>query len=158
MRIAIGSDHAGFTLKEYLRDALVREGHQVTDYGASGPESVDYPDYAAPVARDVASAKADRGILVCYTGVGMSIAANKIPGVRAALGTCVEEVRLVRGHNDANVLTIGAKFTQPAEAEAMVREFLRTEFEGGRHARRTGKIAALEHTAASESAPEGAAK
>ncbi|HSW50013.1 MAG TPA: ribose 5-phosphate isomerase B [Bryobacteraceae bacterium] len=158
MRIAIGSDHAGFTLKEYLRDALTRQGHQVTDYGPSGPESVDYPDYAAPVARDVASAKADRGVLVCYTGVGMSIAANKIPGVRAALGTCVEEVRLVRGHNDANVLTIGAKFTQPAEAAAMVHEFLQTEFEGGRHARRTGKITALEQPAGAAGTSGGAGK
>ena len=158
MRIAIGSDHAGFQLKEYLRDVLARAGHQVADHGTHGSESVDYPDYAAPVARDVASGKADRGILVCFTGVGMSMAANKVPGVRAALGTSVDEVRLVRGHNDANVLTLGAKYTAPAEAATMVNEFLSVEFEGGRHARRTGKMAALEQNAADADRPEGVAQ
>ncbi len=148
MKIAIGADHAGFPLKEQLRDRLTREGHQVVDYGTHGSDSTDYPDYAAPVARDVASGRADRGILVCSTGVGMSIAANKIPGVRAALGTNLEEVRLVRGHNDANVLTLGARYTAPEEAGALVEEFLSAEFEGGRHARRVGKITALEQEAA----------
>ncbi len=144
MRIAIGADHAGFALKESLRDVLMKEGHQVIDHGTNSSQSVDYPDYAEAVARDVAAGQADRGILVCYTGVGMSIAANKIHGVRAALGTTIDEVRLVRGHNDANVLTLGARFTAPEEAKYLVNEFLQTEFEGGRHARRTGKIAALE--------------
>jgi len=144
MRISIGADHAGFTLKESLRDMLAKEGHEVVDHGTNSTESVDYPDYAGAVANDVAGGHADRGILVCYTGVGMSIAANKIHGVRAALGTNIDEVRLVRGHNDANVLTLGARFTSPQDAQDMVREFLQTQFEGGRHARRTGKIAALE--------------
>jgi ribose 5-phosphate isomerase B len=147
MKIAIGADHAGLALKEHLRQKLVQDGHEVVDYGTDKPDSTDYPDYAAPVARDVAGGRADRGILVCYTGVGMSITANKVPGVRAALGTNLDEVHLVRGHNDANVLTLGAKFTPPEEAEALVDAFLRTEFEGGRHARRVGKITALEQEA-----------
>jgi len=155
MKIAMGADHAGFALKEHLRAKLTREGHEVVDYGTDRPDSTDYPDYAAPVARDVAGGRADRGILVCYTGVGMSITANKVPGVRAALGTNLDEVRLVRSHNDANVLTLGAKYTPPAEAEALVEEFLRARFEGGRHARRLGKITALEQEAACKKAPEG---
>lgn len=144
MRIAIGADHAGLDLKAHIRDKLARGGHQVVDHGTHAAASSDYPDYAVLVARAVAAGLADRGILVCSTGVGMSIAANKVQGVRAALGTSVEEVELVRGHNDANVLTFGAKYTRPEEADAMVDAFLATEFEGGRHARRLAKIAALE--------------
>ena len=144
MKIAIGADHKGFPLKEHLRDKLIREGHAVVDYGAYGVESADYPDYAAPVAREVASGRAERGILICCTGVGMSMAANKVHGIRAALGTCPEEVRLVRGHNDANVLTLGEKYSTAEEADAMVEAFLTTQFEGGRHARRVNKISAIE--------------
>jgi ribose 5-phosphate isomerase B len=144
MKIAIGADHAGFLLKESLLEILRQGGHEVFDHGAYSAESCDYPDFAAAVARDVASGRADRGILVCFTGVGMSIAANKIHGIRAALGTCPEEVELVRAHNDANVLTFGAKFTKPEEAGAMVQKFLTTEFMGGRHARRVDKISAIE--------------
>lgn len=149
MKISIGADHAGFALKESLREMLTKEGHQVIDHGTNSSESVDYPDYAGAVARDVAGKQADRGVLVCHTGVGMSIAANKIHGIRAALGTNIEEVRLVRRHNDANVLTLGARFTTPDEAKDLVSEFLQVEFEAGRHARRTGKITALEQ------APQG---
>ena len=148
MKIAIGSDHAGFALKEHLRAKLARDGHQVVDCGTDRPDSTDYPDYAALVAREVASGRVDRGVLVCYTGVGMSITANKVPGIRAALGTNLDEVGLVRRHNDANVLTLGAKFTPPEDAEALVDAFLRTDFEGGRHARRVAKITALEQEAA----------
>jgi len=155
MKIAIGADHAGFALKERLREKLVREGHEVIDHGTRNADSTDYPDYAAPVAHAVASGAADRGILVCYTGVGMSISANKVRGIRAALGTNVEEVRLVRGHNDANVLTLGAKFAPPNEAEAMVDAFLGTQFEGGRHARRVGKMMAIEEEASRGSGPQG---
>jgi len=155
MRIAIGADHAGFAVKERLRAKLTQDGHEVVDYGTNSPDSTDYPDYAAPVARDVASGRADRGILVCSTGVGMSITANKVPGVRAALGTNLDEVRLVRSHNDANVLTLGAKYTAPEAADALVDEFLRTQFEGGRHARRVGKITALEQEAAGMRDNEG---
>ncbi len=154
MKIAIGADHAGFVLKERLTEKLIQEGHQVVDYGTHSTESCDYPDYAAPVARDVATGRFDCGILVCHTGIGMCIAANKVRGIRAALGTCVDEVRLIRDHNDANILTLGAGFVQPEEAEAMVDVFLTTGFCNGRHARRIAKIAAMEE--ASTEAQEGA--
>ena len=150
MRIAIGADHAGLRLKEHMREKLARDGHQVVDHGTYSDAACDYPDYATLVARDVAEGRAERGILVCSTGVGMSISANKIRGVRAALGTSMDEVELVRGHNDANVLTLGAKYTQPAQADAMLDVFLATAFEGGRHARRLQKIAALERDASRE--------
>jgi ribose 5-phosphate isomerase B len=154
MRIAIGADHAGFRLKERIRQTLLEQGHDVTDFGATSPEPTDYPDFAIPVARSVAAGQADRGVLVCSTGIGMSIAANKVPGVRAALGTNREEVGLIRSHNDANVLTLGAKFIAEEEALRLLAVFLTTEFEGGRHARRLGKIADMEknsdhHAAAS---------
>jgi ribose 5-phosphate isomerase B len=144
MRIAVAADHAGFALKERLRRKLAENGHQIVDHGTTSEESVDYPDFAAAVARDVAGGKADRGLLVCASGVGMSIAANKVRGVRAALATNSEEVRLTRAHNDANVLAVGAKFTAEDEAEKLLDVFLSTEFEGGRHARRLEKIRQLE--------------
>jgi ribose 5-phosphate isomerase B len=144
MKIAIGADHAGFSLKEGLLEVLKRDGHEVLDRGTYSTESCDYPDFAAAVARDVASGSADRGILVCTTGVGMAMAANKVHGIRAALGTCPEEVELVRADNDANVLTLGAKFTKAQDAEVLVDKFLTTEFAGGRHARRVAKISAIE--------------
>jgi ribose 5-phosphate isomerase B len=144
MKIAIGADHAGFALKDQVRDALRQAGHEVIDAGTDNAESTDYPDYAATVAHDVVSGAADRGILVCSTGVGMSIAANKVDGIRAAIAFHPDEVRLTRAHNDANVLTIGARYTGLDAANEMVRVFLDTPFEGGRHARRVGKIAQLE--------------
>ncbi len=144
MKVAIGADHAGFLLKERLRLKLEQEGHQVLDEGTRSTESCDYPDFAAPVARDVVAGRADRGILVCGTGVGMSIAANKVAGIRAALGTVPEEVRLARAHNDANILTLGARFIEEPAAEALLDVFLETAFDGGRHAQRVAKIAALE--------------
>ncbi len=144
MRIAIGSDHAGFALKEQLRVRLEQAGLEVADFGTNSLESTDYPDYAEAVAREVAAGRAGRGILICYTGVGMSIAANKVPGIRAALGVNVEEVQLTRAHNDANVLTLGAKYTAPELAGELVDAFLATPFEGGRHARRVGKITSIE--------------
>jgi len=146
MRIAIGSDHAGFALKQQIGDALRQAGHQVIDVGTNNTEATDYPDYAAVVAQDVARGQADRGILVCATGVGMSIAANKIAGVRAALAWNPDEVQLTRQHNDANVIALGAKFTDAATANQLTRIFLETRFEGGgRHERRIGKIRRLEH-------------
>jgi len=145
MKIAIGSDHAGFRLKEVIRGKLAAAGHQVDDLGTNSAESVDYPDFAGAVARKVASGEAERGILVCSSGVGMSIAANKVRGVRAALGVGEEEVELTRSHNDANVLALGAKFTDQATAEKLVDIFLSTGFEGGRHARRIAKIEELEN-------------
>src|SRR2546425_10794566 len=145
MKIAIAADHAGFSLKQILRDALRAQGHEVADFGTDNDESTDYPDYASAVARDVADGGAERVILVCSSGVGMSIAANKIAGVRAALGTIPEEVRVTRQHNDANVLTLGARFTTPEEAGRLVDIFLKTEFDGGsRHVRRLAKIAELD--------------
>jgi ribose 5-phosphate isomerase B len=144
MKIAIGADHAGFTLKERLRLRLEQAGHQVLDEGTDSTESCDYPDFAAPVAHDVVDGRADRGILVCGTGVGMSIAANKVAGIRAALGTVPEEVRLARAHNDANILTLGARFIEEPAADALVDVFLDTAFDGGRHGQRVAKIAALE--------------
>jgi len=144
MRVAIGADHAGFLLKERLRIRLEQEGHQVLDEGTHSTESCDYPDFAAPVADDVVAGRADRGILVCGTGVGMSIAANKVDGIRAALGTVPEEVRLARAHNDANILTLGARFIEEPAADALVDVFLDTAFDGGRHAQRVAKIDALE--------------
>jgi ribose 5-phosphate isomerase B len=146
MKIAIGSDHAGFELKEKLRQTLSAEGHEVTDFGTNSTESTDYPDYAASVGREVSCGRADRGILVCSTGVGMAIAANKVTGIRAALAVNEDEVRLTREHNDANVLTIGAKFQDEQQASALTDVFLRTEFAGGRHARRLAKIAELEQS------------
>jgi ribose 5-phosphate isomerase B len=131
-------------LKESLLEALRHDGHEVFDHGTNSAESCDYPDFAAAVSHDVASGRADRGILVCGTGVGMSIAANKVHGIRAALGTCPEEVELVRAHNDANVLTLGARFTKPEDAEVMVQKFLTAEFSGGRHGRRVAKMSAIE--------------
>jgi ribose 5-phosphate isomerase B len=144
MKIAIGADHAGFALKDQVRDALRHAGHDVIDAGTDSAESTDYPDYAGTVAHDVVSGAADRGILVCSTGVGMSIAANKVDGIRAALAFNTDEVRLTRAHNDANIITIGARYTGLDAANEMVRVFLETPFEGGRHARRVGKIAQLE--------------
>jgi ribose 5-phosphate isomerase B len=144
MRIAIGADHAGFTLKNDLRDALRASGHEVEDLGTDSATSTDYPDYALKVARQVASGDADRGVLVCATGIGMSIAANKVHGIRAALGTNPEEVRLVRAHNNANVLTFGQKFVDAPTAENLTKIFLETPFEGGRHERRVNKISAME--------------
>jgi ribose 5-phosphate isomerase B len=144
MKIAIGADHAGFALKDQVRDALRQAGHEVIDVGANSAESTDYPDYAGTVAHDVVSGAADRGILVCSTGVGMSIAANKVHGIRAAIAFNPDEVRLTRAHNDANIITLGARYTSSEAANEMVRIFLETSFEGGRHARRVGKIAQLE--------------
>lgn len=147
MKIAIGADHAGFELKNQLGDALRQTGHEVCDFGTNSAESTDYPDYAARVAKAVAGGTVERGVLVCGSGVGMSIAANKVPGVRAALGVTPEEVRLTRAHNDANVLTLGARFTELPLAQQLLQTFLETPFEGGRHARRVAKIAQLEDEA-----------
>ena len=144
MKIAIGADHAGFLLKQKLRDELIAEGHEVMDAGTTSTESVDYPDFAATVAGQVVSGAADKGILVCSSGVGMSIAANKFNGIRAALGTSEDEVGFVRRHNDANILAIGANYTDEATARKMTEVFLTTAFEGGRHARRVAKIQAIE--------------
>lgn len=142
MRIAIGSDHAGFPLKEAVREELERLGHEVVDVGTtSASESVDYPDFAIPVAERVASGEAERGVVVCATGIGASIAANKVAGVRASVVTSDETARLTRQDNDSNVLALGGK-TSPGVAEALrwLRTWLDTAFAGGRHERRVNKI------------------
>jgi ribose 5-phosphate isomerase B len=143
MRIAVGADHRGLESKSWLIPILKSLQHEPIDLGTHTPESCDYPDYAAAVARLVASGAAERGILVCGTGIGMAIAANKIPGVRA--GVCWSEpvAELSRRHNDLNVLCLPAEMA-PQTKEAIVRRWLATEFEGGRHARRVEKIRALE--------------
>ncbi|MEO8129073.1 MAG: ribose 5-phosphate isomerase B [Bryobacteraceae bacterium] len=151
MKIAIAADHAGFVLKQKLRDELRAKGYEVVDFGTTSEESTDYPDYAAAVGHSVVSGAAERGILVCSSGVGMSMAANKIPGIRAALAANAEEVRVTREHNDANVLTLGARFTSSEEAANLVDIFLNTNFSGGeRHARRIAKLARLERLAQEE--------
>lgn len=144
MKIAIAADHAGFALKEKLRQRLAGDGHEVVDFGADSADSCDYPDFAQPVARDVAQGRSDRGILVCSTGIGMAMAANKVAGVRAAPAQSEDEVRLTREHNDANVLTLGARYLDEDRAAELIHVFLSTEFAGGRHARRVAKIAQLE--------------
>ena len=151
MKIAIGADHAGFALKEKLRQRLAQDGHEVVDFGTGSADSCDYPDYAQPVARDVAGGHADRGILVCSTGIGMAMAANKVTGVRAAPAVSGDEVKMTREHNDANVLTIGAKYLDEQQAMALVHIFLDTQFAGGRHARRVAKIAHIERSNTEES-------
>ena len=146
MKIAIAADHAGFTLKEALRERLSAGGHQLTDVGTFSEESTDYPEYAFAVAERVASGKDTCGILVCSTGIGMSIAANKVAGIRAAVALNQEAVQLTREHNDANVIALGARFLSTDEAVRLVNTFLNTEFSGAaRHARRIEKIIALEN-------------
>jgi ribose 5-phosphate isomerase B len=140
MRVALGADHRGFGLKEELKRWLAARGHEVIDCGAASAGRVDYPDYAFKVARAVARHQADRGILTCSTGIGMSIAANKVRGVRAALVDSVRLARLSREHNDANVLCLGADVTRRGLARRVVGTWLATEFAGGRHARRLAKI------------------
>ena len=144
MKIAIGADHAGFALKEELRAALEAKGLEVVDFGTHSSESTDYPDYASAVAQSVSKGEAECGILVCSTGVGMSMAANKVEGVRAALAFSTDEVELTRRHNNANVLTLGARYNNLQQAEELVDVFLKTPFDGGRHQRRVDKIASLE--------------
>jgi len=147
MKVALGADHAGFALKDALKSTLDTLGVQHHDFGTSTPDSVDYPDFAQAVAEGVAAGRFDRGILVCGSGIGMSIAANKVAGVRAAVVTDEESARLCRQHNDANVLSLGARLTEPGRATAIVTTFLSTPFEGGRHTRRVDKIHALEAAA-----------
>ena len=144
MRIALGADHAGVALKEDVKRQLDERGVGYTDFGTSSTAPVDYPDFAATVAREVASGAYDRGILFCGSGIGMAIAANKVPGIRSASVVDEESARLSREHNDVNVLSLGARITPADEARRIVNIFLDTPFEGGRHQRRVDKIARLE--------------
>ena len=143
MKIAIGADHAGYALKDQVRDALRRAGHEVIDLGTNSAESTDYPDYAGAVADDVVSGVVERGILVCSTGVGMSIAANRHDGIRCALVSEATSAALCRAHNDANVLALGARLIGEEAALDILRVFLSTPYEGGRHDLRLAKLAAI---------------
>jgi ribose 5-phosphate isomerase B len=144
MRIAIGADHAGFALKQHLLATLTRLGHQIDDLGTHSSEPVDYPDICARVARAVVEHRAERGIVVGGSGQGEQMAANKVPGTRAALCNDLYTARMSRLHNDANVLSIGARIVACGLAEEVVTVWLSTGFEGGRHQRRIDQIAALE--------------
>ena len=143
-KVITGSDHAGLALRAEVVKVAAAKGFEVEDLGPFSGESVDYPDYAERVARAVAAGGARFGILVCGTGIGMSIAANKVKGVRAALCTTELEARMARAHNDANVLCLGERVVGSGLGAAIVDAFLATPFEAGRHARRVEKIAALE--------------
>ena len=138
--IPIGSDHAGFELKERLVKELKALGYEPLDVGTHGPESVDYPDYAHDVARRVERQEAARGVLLCGTGLGMAYAANRHHGVRAAVAWSADVARLARSHNDANVLVLPARFVSEGEGVDILRVWLETNFEGGRHSRRVAKI------------------
>jgi ribose 5-phosphate isomerase B len=144
MKIAIGADHAGYEDKEKVKKTLDDLGIQYEDFGTQSTESVDYPDYAQKVGEAVAHGEVDSGLLVCGSGTGMAIAANKVPGVRAAVAWSEEIARLAREHNDANVLSLAARFTPPDELEKIVRAWFNAKFDGGRHQRRVDKIKEIE--------------
>jgi len=147
MKIALGADHAGFELKETIRQHLANRGFELDDRGTNSQDSVDYPDFARIVGQQVASGKADRGILVCGAGIGMSIAANKVSGIRAANAHTEVEAQLSREHNNANVLALGGRLLEPELALRIVDRWLSASFTGGRHQRRVDKIAELERPA-----------
>jgi ribose 5-phosphate isomerase B len=144
MKIAIASDHAGFELKEKIKKFLDNLGYKYKDFGTDSNESVDYPDYALKVAESVAKKEYDRGILICGSGIGMCMTANKVPGIRAALCHNVEMAKLSREHNDANILTFGSRIIDKKTAKAMVKVWLKTEFLGERHLRRVNKMKEIE--------------
>jgi ribose 5-phosphate isomerase B len=143
MNIAIGSDHAGYRYKTMLVEMLRESGHDVIDFGTNSEERADYPDYAVATARSVGSGQSQAGVLVCGSGIGVAITANKITGVRAATCVTPEMAKLSRMHNNANVVCIGERLVTPEEAKEIVNEFLQTGFEGGRHEDRVAKIHSL---------------
>ncbi len=143
-RIAIANDHAGLEMKEEIKRFLEKEGVEVVDMGTNDSESVDYPDYGIPVARKVSSGEIHRGILICGTGIGMTIVANKFPGVRAALVSDTYMARMAKEHNDANILVIGGRVVGKGLAIEMVKTWLHSKFQGGRHQRRLDKIREIE--------------
>ena len=149
-RIPIASDHAGFEMKEHLRAALEQMGYEVDDLGTHSPASSDYADYAHPLAEQVERGDVTRGVLLCGTGLGMSYAANRHHGVRAAVVWSPEIATFARSHNDANVLVVPARFVSEEDAVAILKNFLDTPFEGGRHANRVAKIEATGHVSAEE--------
>ena len=145
MKIAVASDHGGFDLKEQVKVWLQEMGHEVEDFGCHSKESCDYPDFGAAAARAVASGQCERGIVICTTGIGISIAANKVKGIRCALCSEPWSAEMTRRHNNANMLAMGAGAVGPLLARRIVETFLTTEFEGGRHQRRVDKITAVEN-------------
>ena len=157
MKIALGADHAGFELKDKIKEHLQQQGISVRDEGTSSPASVDYPDCARAVAHDVSDQRADLGILVCGSGIGMAIAANKVDGIRAANVSTEYEAQMSREHNNANVLTLGARILDEKAAFGIVDKWLATNFAGGRHERRVEKIMALEDEAHNEKTQADAA-
>jgi len=148
--VALGADHAGFPLKEDLKAWLIAHAYDVVDFGTQSADSVDYPDYAAAVGSAVTTGKADRGVLVCGTGIGMAMAANKVPGVRAAACSDAYTARMSREHNDANILALGARITGRDAAIEILETWLRAELAGGRHARRVEKIVELDRVRGQE--------
>ena len=144
MRIAVAADHAGWKDKTWVAERLRKLGHEVTDFGTDSAESCDYPDFAVAVATAVADGRCDQGVLVCGTGIGMSIAANKVKGVRAAACQCAEAAKFGRAHNDANVLCMGSRLTDRETMAAILDAWLATPFEGGRHEHRVNKINSLD--------------
>jgi ribose 5-phosphate isomerase B len=150
MKIAIGADHAGFELKEKIKQHLVQRGIDVDDVGTHSTESVDYPDFARQVGEEVAGKRADWGILVCSTGIGMAMAANKVPGIRAAHVSTEVEAQLSREHNNANVLTLGGRLLDGNAAVKIVDRWLSAAFAGGRHQRRVEKIGEMERAGAAK--------
>jgi ribose 5-phosphate isomerase B len=153
MRIALASDHAGFPLKDHLAASLAAAGHEVLDLGTDSDDSVDYPQYAEPAARAVATGEADRGVLVCGSGNGVAIVANKIAGIRAVNAHDADEAEMARRHNDANVVTLSGARLQSDAADAIVQTFLVTDFDGGRHARRVDQITAIESATGATETP-----
>ena len=144
MKLVVGSDHAAYELKEAIKEKLISEGHEVIDVGCDSTESVDYPKYGHAVGRTVASGEAERGIAVCGSGIGISIACNKVPGIRAALCTSVEMAEMCRRHNNANVVCMGARMISQELAFDIIDKWMTTDFEGGKHLRRINEIEDLD--------------
>ena len=140
MKIAVASDHAGYKMKEFIKGMLVEMGHEIEDFGSESEQSTDYPDHGRPAAEAVSRGDADRVVLVCGTGIGMSMVANKVRGVRAALAGDPFSARMARAHNDANALVLGSRVIGEGMAAEILHIFLNTDFEGGRHLRRLDKI------------------
>ena len=144
MKIAVAADHGGLHLKNKIKEYLQLNGYEICDFGTNSTESCDYPDFALPAAEAVASGKCGRGVIVCTTGIGVSMVANKVPGIRCALCHDTFGAEMTRRHNDANVLAMGEKDVEAEKALEIVDTFLKTEFEGGRHQQRVDKITAIE--------------
>ena len=145
MKIAIGSDHRGWSLKERIKKLLAGEGHEILDFGTDSDDPADYPDYAIPVAEKTAAGEVDRGILICGSGIGVSIAANKVKGARAAQVRTVNDAEMTRRHNDSNVLALSEAMGDDEHLDEIIRVWLDTRFEGGRHKRRVDKITDYEN-------------